>query len=314
VTSSLLTCLDRCVLVSLLPLPNSPPRIKKFMLEPLPFASMAASLPPSGWIEQVLNAANLPLLIPMGNTWAESVGCRSCDVNKDFAVELIEHLSLRSVPARRLLGIILQAVEEGTLSAVDAIDPCQEAMEEAQDADATEEGEQDALPIPSPPSASAEPAGSPQQFCVTHEKMRDATKMRRNARGEMVCMQQFKCLYGPTPRRAARSRSPRTDGRRRRPRGRWDSGDISAHIAGLGRYPQRSPDLHREQDGSFSLDAVMDYWATDAGLTLESIQKALQAHLFKNIGRAHAILRFQITQGPDAHDPVMIMIPHAAGA
>ena len=92
----------------------------------------------------------------------------------------------------------------------------------------------------------------------------------------------------------------------------WDSVDISAHIADLGRYPENSVGLRRENDGSFSLDSLMEYWGIEAGLTVETVQKALQAHLFKNIGRRNPTLRFQISQGPDSHDPVMIKVSHPA--
>jgi hypothetical protein len=151
-----------------------------------------------------------------------------------------------------------------------------------------------------------------QQFCVTHEKWRDPSKMQLNLQGEWVCVRRFECQVRPTARRAARS--PRSHGKRRRGNIRkWDSEDISAHIAGLGRYPENSVGLRRENDGSFSLDSLMDYWGIEAGLTVETVQKALQAHLFKNIGRRNPTVRFQISQGSDSQDPVMIKVSHPAG-
>jgi hypothetical protein len=277
---------------------------------------MAAPLPPSGWIEQVLDEANLPLLIPKGILWAERVGCRSCDVDEAIAVELVEHLGVKSCPARRLLDIIRQAVTDGTLIADNAYDPCQATVEEAQDLEASEEGEQEVPPSPSPPSASVYPAGprwesarEGLQFCVTHGKMRDSSKMRRNSRGEMVCRRYFQCLQRPTPRHGAHSRSPRTHGGGLGAGMMWNSEMIWAHIAEFGGHPQNSVGLQREQDGSFSLNSVMDFWGTDAGLTLETVQKALQAHLFENIGHSTPTLRFQIFQGPEAQDPIMIKIP-----
>jgi hypothetical protein len=58
----------------------------------------------------------------------------------------------------------------------------------------------------------------------------------------------------------------------------------------------------------------MTFWGHGAGLSIGTIQKAIQANLFKNIGRRNPILRFSISQGPDPRDPVMIKVPHPAGS
>jgi len=274
-------------------------------------------------VEQVLNAADLPDLIPKANLWAVFNGCRSSDVDGKSATDLVTHLDLRPCPSRRLLGTIMQAVEEGTLVVDNLYDPCHEVKVEEHDLEAADESEQEVLPVPSPSAAPSDAAGSrqaalapdqlshEQQFCVTHEKWRDPSKMQLNSQGEWVCIRRFECQVRPTARRAARS--PRSHGTRRRGNTRkWDSEDISAHIAGLGRYPENSVGLRRENDGSFSLDSLMDYWGIEAGLTVETVQKALQAHLFKNIGRRNPTVRFQISQGSDSQDPVMIKVSHPA--
>ena len=61
------------------------------------------------------------------------------------------------------------------------------------------------------------------------------------------------------------------------------------------------------------LNSLMAFWGNEAGLSVETIQMALQAHLFKHIGRRNPTLRFSISQGSDPRDPVMIKVPHPAG-
>ena len=62
------------------------------------------------------------------------------------------------------------------------------------------------------------------------------------------------------------------------------------------------------------MDSLMAHWGHGAGLSTETIQKAIQANLFKSIGRRKPILRFSISQGPDPRDPTMIKVPHPAGS
>jgi len=81
----------------------------------------------------------------------------------------------------------------------------------------------------------------------------------------------------------------------------------------MGLYPESFGGLRREYDGSFSLESLMTYWGNSVGLSVETILKALQAHLFMNIGRGKPTLRFSISQGSDTCDPVMIKVLHPAG-
>jgi hypothetical protein len=286
---------------------------------------MASSVAPTGWVEQVLKAADLSDLLPKASWWAECNGCRASDVDEKSAMELVIHLGLRTCPSRRLFEIIMQAVDDKSLVVDVLYDPCHEVKIEEQDLEAADESEPDQdLPVPSPSVAPSGADGSrqaalapgqqshDQHWCVTHEKWRDPSKMRLNSDGEYVCIRKHECVQRPTPHRRA-ARSPRPHGKRRRVDRKWDSEDISAHIAGLGRYPENSGGLRRENDGSFSLDSLMAFWGNEAGLSVETIQMALQAHLFKHIGRRNPTLRFSISQGSDPRDPVMIKVPHPAG-
>jgi hypothetical protein len=286
---------------------------------------MASSVAPTGWVEQVLKTADLSVLLPKASWWAEFNGCRASDVDEKSAMELVIHLGLRACPSRRLFEIIMQAVEGKSLVGDALYDPCHDVKIEEQDFEAADESEPDQdLPVPSPsigPSgsdgslhAALVPGLQPQvrQWCVTHEKWRDHSKMRLNSNGEYVCTRKHECVLHPTSHQRA-ARSPRPHGKRRRTDRKWDSEDISAHIAGLGRYPENSGGLRRENDGSFSLDSLMAFWGNEAGLSVETIQMALQAHLFKHIGRRNPTLRFSISQGSDPRDPVMIKVPHPAG-
>ena len=91
----------------------------------------------------------------------------------------------------------------------------------------------------------------------------------------------------------------------------WSSEDISAHIAGLGRYPETSEDLRKAADGSFSLEDLMSHWGHGAGLSTATVQRAIQDNLFKNIGgRGDPLLRFSVRQGPKRSDPIMIKVAH----
>ena len=293
---------------------------------------MASSEDPSGWVEQALLAADLSDLLPKASWWAENNGCRASDVDEKSANDLVWFLGLRKIPSRRLFDIIMKGVDGKSLKDDEPYDPCHEVKLEDQDVEVTAESDPDQdLPIPSPSAASSGAAGPPlaalaagqqshdQHWCVTHEKWRDPAKMQLNSDGDYVCIMKHACRHGAprqqrtTPHRHP-ARSPPSRRKRRRVDGKWDSEDISAHIAGLGRYPENSGGLRRENDGSFSLDALMAYWGNEAGLSIETIQRALQAHLFKNIGRRNPTLRFSISQGSDHRDPVMIKVPHPAGS
>jgi hypothetical protein len=54
----------------------------------------------------------------------------------------------------------------------------------------------------------------------------------------------------------------------------------------------------------------MAYWGEDAGLSVSTIQAAIQDNLFKDSGRGAPLLRFAISQGPDRRDPIMIKAAH----
>jgi hypothetical protein len=293
---------------------------------------MASSVAPSGWLEQVLAAADLSTLLPRAKYWADLNGCRASDLSQTTAEDLAWYLNLRSVPSRRLVETIVQAVHDKTLTDDDPCDPCLEIKIEDQDLEAKSESEPDQdSPVPSPsaaPSSAAEPPQAvlaqgqksfDQQWCVVHEKWRDPTKVEMNAEGHYTCSVGHRCLGPRRPRSPARlqpARSPLPRRKRRRTSDsasrKWTHEDISTHIAGLGRYPARSQGLQREDDGSFSLDSLMSHWGYGAGLSIETVQKAIQSNLFKDIGRRDPLLRFSISQGPSPRDPVMIKVPHPA--
>ena len=133
--------------------------------------------------------------------------------------------------------------------------------------------------------------------------------------GQYFCLERFKCNANGTDWRQHQSGSlpaPRKKRRYSSAASRtWSSADISAHIAGLGRYPDKSPDLPRAADGSFSLEALMAHWGHDAGLSVAAVQSAIQDNLFKDIGgRGDPLLRFAISQGPNRRDPIMIKVAH----
>jgi hypothetical protein len=115
-----------------------------------------------------------------------------------------------------------------------------------------------------------------------------------------------------TPKRHT-ARSPPPNRKKRRAEAKRDFEDISDHIACLGLYPESFGGLRREYDGSFPLESLMTYWGNSVGLSGETILKALQGHLFKNIGCGKPTLRFSISQGSDTSDPVMIKVLHPAG-
>ena len=302
---------------------------------------MASSEAPSGWVEQVLQAADLSVLLPKAMRWAEINGCRASDVDRKSAVDLAWCLDLKNVPSRRLIDTIMQAVDDKSLKDDDSCDPCLEVKPEDQDLDLNVESEADQdHPAPSPSAAPSCAAGPhlaalavgqkshDQLWCVTHDKMRDPTTMQSNSDGDYVCIPKHTCRHGthsgtnlrqqrPTShRQPARSPPSRRKRRRFTDSGEriWDDDDISSHIAGLGRYPEKSDGLRRGHDGSFSLDSLMTYWGHGAGLSIGTIQNAIQANLFKNIGRRKPILRFSISQGPDPRDLIMIKVPHPAGS
>ena len=295
---------------------------------------MASSEAPSGWVEQVLQAADLSVLLPKAMRWAEINGCRASDVDRKSAVDLAWCLGLKNVPSRRLIDTIMQAVDDKSLKDDDPCDPCLEVKSEDQDLDVKAESEPDQdHPVPSPSAAPSCAAGPhlaalavgqksrDQLWCVTHDKMRDPTKMQLNSDGDYVCIPKHTCrpvmLLRPTSHRQP-GRSPPSRHKRRRLSDSgvrvWNDEDISSHIASLGRYPEKSARLRRENYGSFSLDSLMIYWGHGAGLSIGTIQNAIQANLFKSIGRRNPILRFSISQGPDPRDPIMIKVPHPAGS
>jgi hypothetical protein len=137
-----------------------------------------------------------------------------------------------------------------------------------------------------------------------------------NDAGQYHCLEEYKCnVNGGTDWRQHQSRFPLPRRKRRRPSSAasrtWSSGDISAHIAGLGRYPEKSQDLPRAADGSFSLEALMTHWGHGAGLSTATVQSAIQNNLFKDIGaRGDPLLRFSVSQGPNRSDPIMIKVAH----
>ena len=141
--------------------------------------------------------------------------------------------------------------------------------------------------------------------CEVHGKWRQRNKVVRNAAGVLTCIEGHFCLGGHRSRRDAPARSPLP--RRKRSR-TWTSEDISAHIAGLGRYPHKSQGLRREDDGSFSLDSVMTFWGFNAGLSTATVQAAIQEHLFKKQRHGEPRLRFSVNQGPIPRDQVMLKV------
>jgi hypothetical protein len=114
------------------------------------------------------------------------------------------------------------------------------------------------------------------------------------------------------PKRHA-ARSPPPNRKKRRAEAKRDLVDISDHIACMGLYPESFGGLRREYDGSFSLESLMTYWGNSVGLSIGTILKALQEHLFKNIGCGKPKLRFSISQGLETSESLMIKVLHPAG-
>ena len=141
-----------------------------------------------------------------------------------------------------------------------------------------------------------------------HKKWRNRGKLVKLAEDHFVCSAGHECKCAKrhrSPAHNAHSRSPPSRHKRSRT---WSSEDISSRIAGFGRYPDKSPGLQREPDGSFSLEAVMRFWGHREGLPVERVQEAIQDNLFKSIGRGSPRLRFSVSQGPGHRDPVIIKV------
>jgi hypothetical protein len=295
---------------------------------------MASSEGSVGWMEQILVAADLSDLLPAAMAWADKAGCRASDLTVTNAEDLAWSLHLKPIPATRLINAILQAVQDNTLRDDDPVNPCMEILAEHPEFETkAEQSEPDQdSPPPSPSAVHSSDAEPPLQavlasgqtsfdqvMCVEHEKWRDPSKVEINAEGQFTCSAGHKCMGGRrqrSPGRLLPARSPLPRRKRRRtsdsaPR-TWSSEDISAHIAGLGRYPAKSQGLRREPDGSFSLESLMSHWGHGAGLSTATVQKAIQDNLSKDIGRGTPLLRFSISQGPSPRDPVMIKVPHPA--
>ena len=281
---------------------------------------MGAAPDPASWMEQILEASDLADLLPAANAWASESGCRASDLSEANAGALALFLRLKPIPSSRLIDTILRAINLGAYRNEVPTNPCLESKEEEPETDLD-------IPPPSPPSpltAAAEPpALSPlapgqrtrdQILCMAHGKWRGPRNVGIGDGGLDYCRDRFMCQNGGTDWRLHQTRSPPPRRKRRRspiaPRS-WSSEDISAHIAGLGRYPEESEDLRKAADGSFSLEALMSHWGHGAGLSIETVQRAIQDHLFKDIGgRGDPLLRFSVSQGPRRRDPIMIKVAH----
>ena len=270
-------------------------------------------------MEQILAAAHLSHLLPVATDWVYDNGCSASDMTESLAEELASALNLRRLPSNRFIKAVQHAIQNETLIDDEFVDPCWSVKAEPSDTAPESEqidSDQD-LPAPSPsaaPCASAPPLPAllpgqttlDQVWCEVHGKWRDHSKMVRNSTGEARCAEGHLCLGGRRSRRDAPARSPLSPRKRSRP---WTGEDISSHIAGLGRYPHKSQGLRREDDGSFSLDAVMSFWGFNAGLSTAMVQSAIQEHLFKKPRHGETpVLRFSVSQGPVRRDPVMIKV------
>ena len=152
------------------------------------------------------------------------------------------------------------------------------------------------------------PAMRPPPFKAAEERRRRPQRCGFPTKGHVrQAAQGGACgLIRPTPKRQpTRSLSPKA--KKKRPH-THEFEDIAVHISSLGLYPERFSGLRREQNGSFSIESLMSYWGKGAGLSVETIMKALQANLFKNLGSGKPKLRFSISQGPDTIDLVMIKV------
>jgi hypothetical protein len=283
---------------------------------------MASSLESVVWMEQILETAHLSALLPAAMDWVDDTGCCASDLTDAIAEELALHLKLKRIPRIRLIETIQQAVQNDSLMDEEPGNPCLETKFEPTEPECKAE-QIDSDPDSPPPSpsaatssATAPPLGallSPGQTsfdqvqCEEHGKWRNRNKLVMNVDGLFFCSEEHKCKSGKRQRSPAPARSPLP--RRKRCR-TWTSEDISSRIAGFGRYPAKSHGLHREADGSFSLDAVMGYWGYSAGLSIEKVQAAIQDNLFKHIGRGDPRLRFSVCQGPGDRDPIMIKVAH----
>ena len=198
---------------------------------------MASSAAPSGWLDQVLKAADLSHLLPRAKYWADVNGCRASDLSPQTAADLAWYLGLKNVPSRRLIDIILQAVHDNSLKDDDPCDPCLEVKSEDQDLDVKSESEPDQdSPDPSPsaaPCSAAEPHQAAlatgqksldQQRCVVHDKWRDPTKMEMNSEGHYVCSAGQTCLGPKQQRSTAHLQPARSPPPRRKRRRTSDSG------------------------------------------------------------------------------------------
>ena len=297
--------------------------------KPLVRVTMAYSARPIKWMEQILSAARLLPLLPAATAWAYENGCSASDMTIPIAEELAAALHMKDIPARRLINVVQKAILNESLIDDDPIDLCWEISSDLpndsldqQQTESDQEPHVSSLPITPPACAPPSPglahgqefmAGSaPRQRtsddrvrCEVHGKMRSQNNLVTLPCGLVTCMDGHTCQGIRKPRRVAPSSSPPS--RRKRARS-WSSEEISAHVSGLGRYPQNSRGLHREQDGSFALDDVMDYWGHKAGLSPAAIESAIQEHLFKKPKHGETRLRFSVSQGTDRSDPIMIKV------
>ena len=250
-----------------------------------------------------------------------------------IAEELAAALHMKGIPARRLINAVQQAILNESLIDDEPIDLCWDISSELPndplEQEQTESDQDFHVPSqPITPLASAPPSpvlvpgqeftassapyqrtSQDQVLCEVHGKWRSQNTLVTLPSGLVTCMDGHTCQGIRKPRRVAPSRSPPS--RRKRARS-WSSEEISAHVSGLGRYPQNSRGLHREQDGSFALDSVMAYWGHKAGLSSAAVESSIQEHLFKKSKHGETRLRFSVSQGTDRSDPIMIKVSPAS--
>ena len=286
---------------------------------------MAFHSEPCAWMEQILETATLPALLPRASAWVQDTGCSVSDLSEKLAEELADHLHLKRFPRSRFIETIKQAIHHNTLVDDGTGNPCLEVKPDP-NAPVLKVEQIDTDPESPSLSPSADTSAVPsshlgtgallrpgqrhsnQELCVTHKKWRNRGRLVKLEENYFVCATGHECkcpMHQLSPSLRARSRSPPPRHKRSRT---WSSEDISSRIAGFGRYPDKSPRLDREPDGSFSLESVMQFWGHREGLTIERIQEVIQDNLFQSIGRGSPRLRFSVTQGPGQGDPIFIKV------